>query len=100
LNGRVRVLLVSGSTRSGSTNTAALATAAELAPDQVTAVRYGGLAALPVGYVGAVIVESACRHVPVDRAAIGPRGTVTDPGFTAGLTQVWDALLLHISKEA
>jgi hypothetical protein len=63
-------------------------------------VRYGGLAALPVGYVGAVIVESACRHVPVDRAAIGPRGTVTDPGFTAGLTQVWDALLLHISKEA
>jgi NAD(P)H-dependent FMN reductase len=43
----VGVLLVSGSTRSGSTNTAALATAAELAPDQVTAVRYGGLASLP-----------------------------------------------------
>jgi chromate reductase len=38
---------VSGSTRSGSANTAALATAAELAPGQVTAVRYGGLAALP-----------------------------------------------------
>jgi hypothetical protein len=36
----------------------------------------------------------------VDRAAIGPRGTVTDPGFTAELTQVWDALLRHISKEA
>jgi len=123
LGGRVRVLLVSGSTRRGSTNTAALATAAELAPDLLDWTVGGGqLYAKPVawinvaapsrgqgakddlavvlGYVGAVIVESACRHVPVDRAAIGPRGTVTDPGFTAELTQVWDALLRHISKEA
>jgi chromate reductase, NAD(P)H dehydrogenase (quinone) len=43
----VRALLVSGSTRDQSTNTAALITAAVLAPSQVTAVRYDGLADLP-----------------------------------------------------
>jgi NAD(P)H-dependent FMN reductase len=45
--GPLRVLLISGSTRSGSVNTAALATVAALAPARVTAVAYGGLAALP-----------------------------------------------------
>ena len=43
----VRVLLISGSTRSGSVNTAALVTAAALAPERVTPVLYGGLADLP-----------------------------------------------------
>ena len=43
----VRILLVSGSTRGGSTNTAALRTAREVAPDGVTAVLYEGLADLP-----------------------------------------------------
>jgi NAD(P)H-dependent FMN reductase len=47
LSGDVRVLLVSGSTRSGSANTAALVTAAALAPPRVTPVLYGGLAELP-----------------------------------------------------
>jgi chromate reductase, NAD(P)H dehydrogenase (quinone) len=42
-----RVLLVSGSLREQSTNTAALATAAAVAPDGVTAVLYAGLAHLP-----------------------------------------------------
>ena len=173
----MKVLLVSGSTRSGSTNTAALLTAAALAPQQVTAVHYEGLAALPafnpdddgdqvpgpvaglrgeieaadavlfctpeyagtlpgsfknlldwtvgggqlygkpvawlnvaaanrgngaqqtlvsvLGYVGADIVEAACRHIPVDRAAIGPDGLVTDAGFAAGLAETWAALLRH-----
>jgi chromate reductase len=180
LSGRVRVLLVTGSTRSGSSNTAALATAAAIAPDQVEAVRYDGLAALPafnpdddgdrlppaaadlrqqiaaadavlfctpeyagglpgslknlldwtvgggelygkpvasinvaapgrgsgaqddlrvvLGYVSAVIVEPAWRHLPVDREAIGPDGTVTDPRFEAGLAQVWDALIRHVRE--
>jgi chromate reductase len=44
---QARILLVSGSTRSGSSNTAALATAAEIAPSQVSAVLYDGLADLP-----------------------------------------------------
>jgi chromate reductase, NAD(P)H dehydrogenase (quinone) len=42
-----RVLLISGSTRGGSVNTAALATVAALAPSPLTAVRYQGLAELP-----------------------------------------------------
>jgi chromate reductase len=43
----VRVLLISGSTRSGSANTAALRTLAATAPDGITAQLYGGLADLP-----------------------------------------------------
>jgi NAD(P)H-dependent FMN reductase len=43
----MRILLVSGSTRGGSTNTAALATLAALAPAPVTPVRYDGLTRLP-----------------------------------------------------
>jgi chromate reductase, NAD(P)H dehydrogenase (quinone) len=180
--GQVRVLLVTGSTRSGSGNTAALATAAALAPSRVLAVLYDGLAGLPafnpdddddgdrlpgsvaalrrqieaadavlfctpeyagnlpgsfknlldwtvgggqlygkpaawmnvaaqgrgtgaadalasvLGYVGADIVEQACRHVPVDRVAIGPDGTVTDAGFAADVAQVWDALVSHLDQ--
>jgi NAD(P)H-dependent FMN reductase len=178
VSGEVRVLLVSGSTRRGSTNAAALATAAATAPGRVSAVRYDGLADLPafnpdddgdrlpkapaelrrqiaeadavlfctpeyagtlpgsfknlldwtvgggemdgkpaawinaaapgrgqgaedtlrlvLGYVGAVIVEAACRRIPVDRTAIAPDGTVTDPAFTAQLTRVWDAILCHL----
>jgi chromate reductase, NAD(P)H dehydrogenase (quinone) len=43
----VHVLLISGSLRDGSTNTAVLRTAAEVAPDGVTTTLYGGMAALP-----------------------------------------------------
>ena len=43
----VRLLLVSGSTRGGSANTAALRTARDCAPAGVTAVLYDDLAALP-----------------------------------------------------
>lgn len=42
-----RILFVSGSTRSGSTNTAVLRTAQVLAPDGVTTTLYEGLADLP-----------------------------------------------------
>jgi NAD(P)H-dependent FMN reductase len=44
---RVTLLLLSGSTRTASTNSAALRTAAALAPDGVRAVLYEGLADLP-----------------------------------------------------
>ena len=43
----VRLLLVSGSTRAASTNTAVLRTAATLAVEQTSTVLYGGLADLP-----------------------------------------------------
>jgi chromate reductase, NAD(P)H dehydrogenase (quinone) len=45
--GRCRVLLVSGSLRSGSTNTATLRTARLVAPDHIEAVVYDGLDSLP-----------------------------------------------------
>jgi NAD(P)H-dependent FMN reductase len=177
---QVRVLLVSGSTRAGSGNTAALATMAASAPDGVTAVMYDGLAGLPafnpdddgdhlpaevaglreeitaadavlfctpeyagtlpgsfknlldwtvgggqlygkpvawinvavpgrgqgaedalaavLGYVGADVVEAACRRIPVDRAAVSQDGAISDPGFRAEAAQVWDALLGYLGE--
>jgi NAD(P)H-dependent FMN reductase len=176
----VRVLLVSGSTRAGSGNTAALATMAASAPDGVTAVMYDGLAGLPafnpdddgdhlpaevarlraeitatdavlfctpeyagtlpgsfknlldwtvgggqlygkpaawinvavpgrgqgaedalaavLGYVGADVVDAACRRIPVDRAAVSPDGMISDPRFRAEAAQVWDALLGYLGE--
>jgi NAD(P)H-dependent FMN reductase len=180
VSGQARILLVSGSTRGGSANTAALATAAAIAPSQVSPVRYDGLAALPafnpdddgdrlpeaparlrreiagsdavlfctpeyagtlpgslknlldwtvgggefagkpaawinvavggrgqgaedtlasvLGYVDADIVEAACRRIPVDRAAIGPDGTVIGLEFALEMAEVWDALLSHLGR--
>jgi chromate reductase, NAD(P)H dehydrogenase (quinone) len=179
---RTHVLLVSGSTRSGSVNTAALGTAAAVAPRRVTAVMYGGLARLPafnpdhdgdhlpqavaelreqiaaadavlfstpeyagslpgsfknlldwtvgggqlygkpvawinvaaagrgkaaqetlaivLGYAGAAIIETACLHIPVDRATIGPDGTVIDPRFHGEIAGVWEALLADLDQRA
>ena len=48
-----------------------------------------------LGYVGAVTVEAACRHIPVDRSAVGADGTVTDPGFADGLAETWTELIRH-----
>ena len=175
MRSQLRVLLVSGSTRSGSANTAALATAAAVAPSRVSAVAYDGLAGLPafnpdrdgdsvpqpvarlraeiaaadavlfstpeyagtlpgsfknlldwtvgggelygkptawinvaaagrgggadaalasvLGYVGAAVIEPACRHLPVDRASVGPDGLVRDPQFATGIAEVWTAIL-------
>jgi NAD(P)H-dependent FMN reductase len=178
----MKVLLISGSTRSGSANTAALVTVAALAPAGVATVLYEGLAALPafnpdhdgddvpapvaelrrqieesdqvllctpeyagtlpgsfknlldwtvgggqlyekpvawlnvaapgrgngaqqtletvLGYVGAVIVGSACRRVPVDRQAIGSDRTVTDDRFRAVTAEVWTELARHAEQHA
>jgi chromate reductase, NAD(P)H dehydrogenase (quinone) len=43
----VRILLLSGSLRDGSTNTAALRTAVHVAPEEIEAVLYDGMASLP-----------------------------------------------------
>jgi chromate reductase, NAD(P)H dehydrogenase (quinone) len=179
---RAHILMVSGSTRSGSVNTAALATAAATAPSGVTTAMYDGLTQLPafnpdhdgdhvpdtvaqlrrqiaeadavlfsapeyagslpgsfknlldwtvgggelygkpavwlnvaaegrgraaqetlvtvLGYVGAAIVDAACRHIPVDRTAIGADGTVIDPRFHAAMTESWNALLSALDQRA
>lgn len=174
-----RILLISGSTRGGSTNTAALRTARAVAPAQVTARLYESMAGLPafnpdddheplppavaalrreisaadavlfctpeyagtlpgsfknlldwtvggvemsakpaacinvaaegrgngahdslgtvLGYVGARIIEPACRRVPLARTAVGPDGQVTDPAFRAAVTGVLQAILGDLS---
>jgi chromate reductase len=171
----MKVLLISGSTRDGSANTAALVTAAALAPGGVTTALYRGLGILPafnpdqdgdrlpepvaellreikradavlfctpeyagtlpgslknlldwtvgggelyekpaawvnvaaanrgqgaqatlatvLGYVGAVVIESACRHIPVDRSAVGADGMIADLGFRTGMAEVWAGLI-------
>jgi NAD(P)H-dependent FMN reductase len=171
----MRVVLISGSTRDGSTNSAALRSVAALAPEGVTAVLYGGLAALPafdpdhdgdllpaaaaglrreiaaaaavlfctpeyagtlpgsfknlldwtvgggeicgkpaawlnvaaagrgtgatatlasvLSYVGAAVIKSACREIPVARSALTPDGFVGDPSFPAAAAGLWAALL-------
>lgn len=170
MTARTRILLISGSTRGGSTNTAALRTIQSVAPDGITAELYDGLAGLPafnpdhdgarvpapvaalreqiaaadavvvctpeyagtlpgsfknlldwtvgggeiyekpvawvnvanpgrgggaqetlltvLGYVGASIVEDACRRLPVSREMVGADGTITDPEFRAAMTEV------------
>jgi chromate reductase, NAD(P)H dehydrogenase (quinone) len=178
MGGQVRVLLVSGSTREGSTNTTALRTAMAVAPPQVSATLYGGLAALPafnpdddgdrlpppaadlrrrigaadavvfctpeyagtlpgsfknlldwtvggaemygkpaawinvaapgrgtgaqetlatvLGYIGAKVIEPACRQLPVARGLAAPDGTVPDPALRQGLAEVWQAILAFL----
>jgi chromate reductase, NAD(P)H dehydrogenase (quinone) len=178
LSDSVRVLLISGSTRNGSANTAALMTAAALAPEQVTPLLYGALADLPafnpdhdgdllpvaaaglrreiaaaaavlfctpeyagtlpgslknlldwtvgggelyekpvawlnvaapgrgagatatlasvLSYVGATIVDSACRDIPVPRTAVTSDGTVSDPRFASAVADLWRALLTEL----
>ncbi len=44
---RCRILLISGSLREGSTNTAVLHAAAEVAPPDVATITYGGMSRLP-----------------------------------------------------
>jgi hypothetical protein len=63
---QARILLISGSTRGGSTNTAALRTAGAVAPAQVTARLYDGLAGLPA-------FNPDDDHEPLPPAAAGLR---------------------------
>ena len=175
---RTHILLVSGSTRGGSANTAALRTMGEVAPRMVTAVLYEGLSELPafnpdddreplpgpadqlrkaiagadavvfctpeyagslpgsfknlldwtvgggemygkptawinvaatgrgagaeeslasvLGYVGAEVIEKACRRISLSRQAIGPDGLVRDPGFREEATRVIDDIVAAV----
>jgi NAD(P)H-dependent FMN reductase len=58
-----------------------------------------GQLATVLGYVGAVVMERACRDLPVDRAAIGPAGTVTDPAFLIGVRESWARLLEYLDAD-
>ncbi|MFF1873832.1 NADPH-dependent FMN reductase [Kitasatospora herbaricolor] len=43
---------------------------------------------LVLDYTGAAVLEEACAAVPVDRAAVGPDGVITDPGARAEIARV------------
>jgi NAD(P)H-dependent FMN reductase len=168
--GRTRILLVSGSTRGGSANTAALRTMRAVAGRPVTAVLYEGLSTLPafnpdddreplppapaelrreiaaadavvfctpeyagslpgsfknlldwtvgggemygkptawinvaapgrgagaegslanvLGYIGAAVIDRACRRITLSGQAVGPDGLVNDPSFRTEAVRV------------
>lgn len=176
-----RILLISGSLRRGSTNTALLDTAMLVAPPGLEVTRYQGLAGLPhfnpdddveplhpavadlrgqiaasdalvfstpeyagalpgsfknlldwsvgggeiyqkpvawinasgshlgaanahqslrivLGYVGTVLVEEACAHIPVTRDSVGGDGLITDEGTRAQVAAVFIALERHLDS--
>jgi chromate reductase, NAD(P)H dehydrogenase (quinone) len=181
----VRLLLISGSTRAGSTNTAVLRTAQAVAPAGTTADLFPGLADLPafnpdddhpplhpavaglrqaiagaeavlictpeyagalpgsfknlldwtvggteitdkavawinassvasptggadahrslakvLGYVGADVVEAACRRIPMSRDLVGPDGTVAEPQLREQIADAVRVLLARRPAEA
>lgn len=94
-----RILLISGSLRTGSTNTALLRTAQEVAPDGVTTVLYADLDGLPhFGYTGAEIVDAACVPIPVPRGAIGPDGLIAEPTIREATTGALAELAEHVAR--
>jgi NAD(P)H-dependent FMN reductase len=50
-----------------------------------------------LGYVGAKVIEPACRKIPVSRGLTGPDGTIHDPAIRAELAEVWQALLAGLA---
>ena len=85
----VRILLISGSTRRGSGNTAALRTVQAMAPEGITAEIYPGLALLPAFSPDE---DGACVRVPVPRDAAGPDGIIADPAIRAAFGAALAAL--------
>jgi chromate reductase len=49
-----------------------------------------------LGYVGAILVESACAHIAVPRHSIGPDGLITDRGKRAQIAAVLTELEAHL----
>jgi len=179
----MEILLISGSLRPGSTNTALLRTAQVVAPAGISAVLYDGLATLPhfnpdddrqplhpcvvdlrtrigaadalllstpeyagglpgsfknlldwtvgggetygkplawvnasasptgataaygslrivMSRTGADIVEAACAHLPVPRAAVGPDGLIVDPPIVEGIAALLSELARHVRGAA
>jgi hypothetical protein len=49
-----------------------------------------------LGYVGASLINSACRRIQVDRSGLTTDGLVTGPAFHSAAAQVLRAILTHL----
>ncbi|MDQ1368799.1 MAG: hypothetical protein QOF20_1152 [Acidimicrobiaceae bacterium] len=49
-----------------------------------------------LGYVGSILVEEACAHVPVPRDAIGTDGLIADPAIRNRILDALAALEAHL----
>ena len=50
-----------------------------------------------LGYVGADVIEEACRRITLSGQAVGPDGLVNDAGFRAEAAKVLDAIVSAVS---
>lgn len=53
-----------------------------------------------LGYVGADVVEAACRRIPVTRDVVMPDGRIGDPAVRAEIAEVLGALAEHARERA
>jgi chromate reductase, NAD(P)H dehydrogenase (quinone) len=51
-----------------------------------------------LGYVGATVIEPACRRITVAGQAVGQDGLVADPAFRAEVTAALGAIVNAISR--
>jgi NAD(P)H-dependent FMN reductase len=49
-----------------------------------------------LGYVGSVIADDACVHLPVPRGAVGADGLIADEGFRTGAAAALAALVAYV----
>lgn len=52
-----------------------------------------------LGYTGSVVVEDACAHIPVPRAAVGPDGLIADPAIRERVARALADLARHAGAE-
>jgi chromate reductase, NAD(P)H dehydrogenase (quinone) len=50
-----------------------------------------------LGYVGADVLDEACRRITLSGQAVGPDGLVSDPGFRAEAAKVLDTIVSAVS---
>ncbi|MDQ1393937.1 MAG: hypothetical protein QOF30_2914 [Acidimicrobiaceae bacterium] len=51
-----------------------------------------------LGYVGSILVEGACAHIPVPRDAIGTDGLIGDPAVRNQIVDALAALAAHLNQ--
>jgi NAD(P)H-dependent FMN reductase len=51
-----------------------------------------------LGYVGSILVEEACAHIPVPRDAIGTDGLIADPARRERILDALAALVAHLDS--